>query len=194
MTKRITLELKKRDVRLKDIPLFYKGLVENKMSIGVHKREGISVGDGILPNKANNLEKAYWNEFGTRHVVKRDFKKWARGLGKYINIKAGTIIIIPPRPFVRLYLYNNKIKKISQSYNYEISNAFRDGLKQPKTSADKVLKNVSFLVEKEMQETIRGNSTLKPNANFTIDVKGFDYPLFETGKLLNAIKGKVEKR
>lgn len=194
MVKRATLELRKRDVRLKDVPLFYKGLVENKMSIGVHKREGMVVGDGTLPNKANNLEKAYWNEFGTTHVVKKDFRKWARGLGKYIKIKAGTIITIPPRPFVRLYLYDNKIRKITQNYNYEISNAFKYGLKQPKTNANEVQKNVAFVAEKEMQETIRGNSTLQPNADFTIDVKGFDYPLFETGKLLNAIKGKVEKR
>ena len=52
------IEFKKRDVRLKDIPKFYQELIENKVSIGIHKAQG-----------SHNVEKAFWNEFGTTQVL-----------------------------------------------------------------------------------------------------------------------------
>ena len=112
MARRVTLEFQKRDVRLKDIPLFYKNLADNKITVGVHKREGMEVGSTDLPKKANTLEKAYWNEFGTTHTVTKLFRKRARTDNKLVTFKEGTIINIPPRPFVRLYLYPEKIQKI----------------------------------------------------------------------------------
>ena len=52
------IELKKRDVQLKDIPKFYQELIENKVSVGVHKEQG-----------SFNVKKALWNEFGVTPYV-----------------------------------------------------------------------------------------------------------------------------
>ena len=193
MARRATLKLKKRDVRLKDIPLYYKGLIENKVTIGVHKREGREVGSGELPNKANALEKAFWNEFGTTHVVKRDFRKKSKTDGKFITLKAGTIIRIPARPFIRLYLYSDRVKRVFTEYKNSFNRAFMNGLKQPKTNAKETLKDVAYRGEIVMKEGIVGQNDLQPNAPLTVYLKGFDYPLFETGAMLNAIRGQVEK-
>ena len=194
MARIVNLKLKKRDVQIKDIPLYYKGLVENKVSIGIHKRKGREVGSGELPSKANALEKAFWNEFGTTHVVKKDFKKKSKIDGKFVKFKAGTVISIPARPFIRLYLYPDRVKRIFMEYENSLNRAFMNGLKQPKNNAKETLKDVAYRGEIVMKEGIVGQNDLQPNAPLTVYLKGFDYPLFETGSMLNAIRGQVEKR
>lgn len=175
------IEFKKRDVRLQDIPKFYQELIENKVSIGIHKAQG-----------SHNVEKAFWNEFGTTQVLTKDLRK-RKADGTYAIIKAGTRIVTPARPFVRLYLYPEKMNKIFKTYNAEITNAFHEGLNNPRRSGEQVLKSVAFVGEAEMRKTIMTNDVLEPNAPLTIEIKGFDYPLFNTGRMMNAIKGKVSK-
>lgn len=68
------------------------------------------------------------------------------------------------------------------------------GLNAPVSDAKTMLKHVAKIAQEEMQDIIEGRTLLRPNNALTIYLKGFDYPLLETGGLLNAIRGKVEKR
>ena len=88
---------------------------------------------------------------------------------------------------------NEKMNKIFKTYRAEITNAFHEGLKTPKSQAKDVLKSVATMGETEMRKTIMTNDELEPNAPLTIEIKGFDYPLFKTGSMMRAIKGKVSK-
>lgn len=194
MANRVKIEFKKRDIALKNVPKFYQTLAENKMSIGVHKREGLSVGTTDKPNRANILERAYFNEFGTRQYVSKTFRKKSQTDGKMVVFQKGDLIVVPPRPFVRLYLYPNRLEKVMVAYVNFIDNSFLHGLKSPVVDARETLKYVARIAEEEMQSIIGEKVELQPNSAFTVYLKGFDYPLVETGRLLYAIKGKVEKR
>ena len=44
------IEFKQRDIRLADIPKFYQGLMENKVSIGVHNKQD------KRPKKKSNVD------------------------------------------------------------------------------------------------------------------------------------------
>lgn len=185
MAKLVTLETKKRDVRLKDIPLFYKGLTENKISVGVHKEQG-----------QENLKHALWNEFGTVHITKHPYKfrRLVNGHFKTIRIAQGSDISIPPRPFVRLKIYPKSIFLIEHKLQQRISNAIRGGLHAPKTESMNVLTDVAKFAEDEMKIIALSSEHYESNANLTVELKGFNQPLVETGKMINAIKGKVKKR
>ena len=49
-----TLTYGKKGIKLKNIGDYYQGLVDNKVTVGVHKGAGKNV-----------VQKAIWNEFGT---------------------------------------------------------------------------------------------------------------------------------
>jgi len=155
------IEFKKRDVRLKDVPKFLQGLIENKVTVGIHQTQD------KRPRGKSNVYIGYINEFG---------------LGNF-----------PPRPFVRLYLYPEKTYRVMNEYRNRYNEQIRQGLKTPIMSAKNVLKDVGEIAQKEMRDIILSNTMLISNAPKTIELKGFDYPLVETGRLVNAIKYKVEK-
>lgn len=187
MVKRATLELRKRDVRLKDVPLFYKGLIENKMSVGVHKEQG-----------EENLKHALWNEFGTNHITghKYKFRKLlADGHFKNIIIPAGKDISVPMRPFVRIYFHPTFLNRVRKYFQDELNNCFKAGLKAPKSTAVNLLLKSAKFTEEQMKKIASGDGvTFRPNASLTVAIKGFDQPLYQTGKMINAIKGKVKHR
>lgn len=181
MAKRATLEFKKRDVRLKDVPLFYKELMENKVSVGVHKEQG-----------QENLHKALWNEFGSSYVLQRN-KRRKKANGEWVTIPKGSLIITPARPFLRLTLKTSSINLIEDCFLQKINESIRGGLHAPKTSAKSVLKEVGEGGQAAQWINMEEWTQKLPNAQLTIDIKGFDHPLFKTGKLFNAIKYKIRK-
>ena len=93
MTRNVVMKFKDRDVRLKDIPKFYKELSSNKLTVGVHHEQG-----------SHNVEKAVWNEFGKIIILQSPLRKRLAD-GTYAKLKMGTVLHTPARPFVRLYLY-----------------------------------------------------------------------------------------
>ena len=45
-----------------------------------------------------------------------------------------------------------------------------------------------------MKDIILSNSRLKPNSPATVEIKGFDYPLVNSGQLVQSIDYRVKKR
>ena len=177
------IEFKKRNVQLKDIPKFYEGLIDNKISVGVHKEQG-----------SFNVKKAVWNEFGTTPYVLATPKRKRLFDGSYATLQAGTVIETPARPFIRLYLFPESRSLINETYIHSINNSFRSGLKSPRSLAKNVLNSVGDSGQVSQLINMERWKTALPNASLTVAIKGFDYPLFKTGRLQKAIKYKISKR
>lgn len=176
------LKTKKRDINLTNLAKFYKGLMENKLSVGLHKEQG-----------SHNVEKGFWNEFGaTPFVLAKPMRKKLAD-GTYTRLEKGTILHIPPRPFIRLYLYPEKQQRVFKEYKTSYEMCLKEGIKRPNSSVKKVLDNVGFVAVNEIHNLIL-SKTLLSNAPLTIAIKGFDFPLFKTGSMVNAIKHKVRKK
>ena len=116
----------------------------------------------------NNVDLAYINEFGLGHV--------------------------PPRPFIRLYLYPEIVNQIGKEYASEYNIQLKNGIKGIKNSEKNILKRTGMKSSEKMCDIIASRSVLEPNKPKTIELKGFDYPLVETGALFKAIRYKVEQR
>lgn len=179
---KVNIKLQKRDVEIKDIPIFYKTLTENKISVGVHKEQG-----------RHNVEKALWNEFGVAPFRLATPMKKKLANGKFVKLLPETVLQIPARPFVRLYLHPSSLENFRKYYEQEMNYKFLSGLKTPAQDAKNLLNDVSDFTEEQMKKNVVEGNDLKRNAPLTIAIKGFDYPLVETGKMLKSIKGKVEK-
>lgn len=177
------IELKKRDVELKNIPKFYEELIDNKVSVGVHKEQG-----------SFNVKKAVWNEFGVTSLVLAKPMRKRLKTGNYAVLKAGSVITIPARPFIRLYLFLDSRNLIHKTYAQSISDSFRSGLKPTRQQAKNVLEQVGSSGQVSQWTNMDRWTTALPNASLTVAIKGFDHPLFKTGALTKAIKYKISKR
>jgi len=175
------IKLTKRDVRLKDLVSFYQYLSTYKISVGVHKERG-----------QTNLQKAFWNEFGSTIRLGKPLKKKLAS-GKFLRLPEGTIIHTPARPFVRLTLYPESIKIIQDYFAQEMGYRIKGKLKNPKSDAKNLLKNTADFSAEQMKKIADDSSNYLPNAPLTVAIKGFDYPLHKTGKMVESIKGKVER-
>ncbi len=142
----------KRKTRGDGIP----GVVENTKDATV--KVGVLRGQGEHPNADRGqtvAEIAFWNEFGTQRI--------------------------PPRPFLRSTLKNQK-----QVYKL----AFKAALKQVllrKISSPKAIGQIGAKVSTDIQSTITSLST-PPNAPMTIALKkGKANPLIDSGTLRRSI-------
>lgn len=98
---------------------------------------------------------------------------------------------VPARPFVSQYIDKNesKIKK-------EAENILKKSIKKlgqgKEVDIDQDMEDIAEYMEKGMKEYIDQKPFI-PNAPMTVEKKGFDFPLVETGKLTDSIKGKAGK-
>lgn len=127
---------------------------------------------GVIKGKADqdNINKAIWNEFGT--------KGGASGGGW-----GGPI---PERPFLR-----NAIKNNEHSYKIAIGKGAA-AILRGETSTEAVLDKLG---QKAMQDVRKEISSLKdpPNSPVTIARKGSSKPLIDTGEMRNAVSYEVKK-
>ena len=117
----------------------------------------------------DNINKAVWNEFGT--------KGGASGGGW-----GGPI---PERPFLRNAMRNNA----SKYRNAMASSAERILLGQ--ATLDSVLTKLGTLAEQDVKNEITSLRS-PPNSPVTIEMKGSDNPLIDTGEMRNSVRYKVE--
>ena len=173
-----------KGIKVKNVANYYKGLADNKVTVGVHKSAGKRV-----------VQKAIWNEFGTTPLTIIKPLRRRKPDGTYLIFKPGTVLHIPARPFVRLYLYADKRKKITNSFS-EIVRQQTKKLASAKGQAlaKETYNDIGFVARAEMKDIILSNSRLKPNSSATVEIKGFDYPLVNSGQLVQSIDYRVIKR
>lgn len=89
---------------------------------------------------------------------------------------------IPPRPFFRQMIQKNSAK-------WPVN--LRTALSNTNYDAATSLGLVGQEIQEELQDSIRSN-TPPPNAPSTVEAKGFDRTLIDTGMMLNSVKHNVK--
>ena len=112
---------------------------------------------------------AFWNEYGTSR--EKDGKK---------------VPHIPARPFIRIS-FDDHNKEWFKEADTQLTAIVNGG-----KTANGALNAVGRLMKKDIKKIIGDKSRLKPNAPATVARKGFNKPLYETGKLKAAIDFKVK--
>lgn len=117
---------------------------------------------------AGNIQKAVWNEFGTRGGAS------GGGWGGPV----------PERPFMRNAMRENTGK-------------YRNGMRASaakiltgKTSVTVVLSKLGIMAQGDVQQSITSLSS-PPNSSTTIELKGSSNPLIDSGEMLGAVTWKV---
>lgn len=103
---------------------------------------------------------------------------------------------IPPRPAFRNGLEKavTDNKKLVDSALKNIANHLLTGRKDAlEKNLNQVLTQIGRSAKKNIKDTIKNGSQEPGNAQTTIDKKGFDHPLFETGLLLDSVEYQVSK-
>ncbi len=136
---------------------------------------------------AGNIQKAIWNEFGTRGSGKR-FKTEGRG-GKTIGGFGGPI---PERPFMRSAMRDNEAKYRANMVvaGQHIIEAIAKG-GDSSAELQQALRNLGILAVGDIQDSIL-TWTTPPNSPLTIEIKGANAPLRDTGQMHAAVTWKVD--
>ena len=130
---------------------------------------GIHTDAGNEKNGESIAQVAFWNEFGTTR--EKDGAK---------------VQHIPARPFVRL-TFEEHNKEWHDEADTQLTAMVNGG-----KTANGALNAVGRRMAKDIKSIIGDTSKLRHNAPATIRKKGFDKPLYETGKLKAAIDFKVK--
>ena len=188
------LERKGNGIKVEDAIAFFRSLEKNKISSGIHKDEGQDV-----------VLKASHTEFGTGRVMSMYPDGWYGGdIPPFTDKPYGYVKRVPPRPAIRMYLYQDMRDKITNEYQFAMDVEKHSKLKQPNVNAQNVLKHVgSECVVMQRDKMARGgydqstNDTgLDPENNGlrTINYKGFNDPWVQTGETISAVNYKVTKK
>ena len=178
-------------IKIEDFKKYFQSLSDNKISVGVHKDKGRLA-----------VLKAQHTEFGT--MPPNDTK-----VGK--DIPTGfkhpfghSGVLVPPRPVIRMYLYQDIKEQISNEYQLALNSAKRTKLKNPSNNAIDTQKRLGqecvYMQRDKLNnggyDTSTNMTGLDPEHNGlkTIKYKGFDNPWVQTGATNAAIDYKVEKR
>ena len=173
----------------KCVQQYVENLGKVKATVGVHAEDSKKDKYGVT-----TVQKAIWNEFGTNNIAKRDYDFIKNG--KQYFIHRGDNLSIPARPFVRLYVHPKSVLVIEREFakNFDVMLRFHNRLTRPLKAATTTMDNIGRKAKEEMKNLIKNGNTYKKNSDFTVQIKGFDHPLYETGDLLNSIDSKLERR
>lgn len=174
------LERKGNGIRVEDAIAFFRGLEKNKISSGIHKEEG-----------QEYIKRAAHTEFGSPV-----FGAW--------ETPFGTVNHVPPRPAIRMFLYPDMLKEVSDTYSKKIDIEKKNKLKSPNNNVLEVQEKVGMKCQYLQQEKMikggyswEGNNTgndPEHNGIRTIMWKGFDDPCISTGETLQHVNYKVTKK
>lgn len=161
---------------------------------------------GILDTANQKVkDKAKWNEYGTRHKTKHSYSFLKNDI--QVNIPQGADISIPARPFIRINLYEETGEKIKESMEQDLRVLlqFHSRLANNPTQATfrtmQNMGNKAMVLQRQKASSggfepsvNRTNKDQETNAPLTVLLKGFNYPLFETGEMISSISSEVVRR
>lgn len=179
-TMTIKLERKGNGIKVDDAITFFRSLEKNKISSGIHKEEG-----------QEYIKRAAHTEFGSPV-----FGSW--------ETPFGTVSQVPPRPAIRMGLYPEMRKDITDTYYKNINTQKKSKLRNPNSNALDVQEQVGMKAQYLQQQKMivggyswEGNTTgndPEHNGIRTVVWKGFDDPWISTGETLEHVNYKVTKR
>ncbi|MXN51909.1 hypothetical protein GR158_12325 [Shinella sp. AETb1-6] len=140
----------------------------SKIQLSLRGPKKVKVGFPSGEADSDNIQKAVWNEFGTRGGAS------GGGWGGPV----------PERPFLRNAMRDNKGK-------------YRNGMRASaaklltgKTSISVVLAKLGIMAQGDVQESITSLQS-PPNSPTTIELKGSSNPLIDSGEMRGAVTYKV---
>ena len=171
------------------------------LTVGIHTNEGRRISNSRTKSKSNIAKVAHIMESGATYTQSKTVRiPSAQSVGNplisdkfenFVTILKGTLITIPQRIFIslnKLPFVWNKVQAYSESLlNTLMSQNMGTG------NASKYYDNMGKRLQMDMMERIGITGTTfyhAPNSPTTIKIKGFNHPLFDTGKMLNSIKWK----
>ena len=97
---------------------------------------------------------------------------------------------VPTRSMIRTWVDENKPALIE-----DLADAYRDAIKHglTPTAEESSLQKTGDKFVLQVQARIQTRDIPPPNAQMTVERKGFDHPLFETGLLIGSFTAKVQK-
>lgn len=160
--------------------------MKTQIAISVNKKEWEKVKKRIITSSQNQLDIGFFAEdtYGSdnNNLNVAAVAAWQEFGDARWNVN------IPPRPFMRTglgnYVTTTAFKKILAG---ELKLVFSG-----KRTINKVYDNVGKVLKEKVQETILEWNT-PPNAPSTIDSKGFNDPLIDTGFMYDSVKYKIRK-
>lgn len=142
----------------------------SKVQTSLRGPKKVKVGFPAGEADAGNIEKAVWNEFGTRGGAS------GGGWGGPV----------PERPFLRNAMRDNKGK-------------YRNGMRASaaklltgKTTISVVLSKLGIMAQGDVQESITSLRS-PPNSPTTIALKGSSNPLIDSGEMRGAVTWKIDE-
>lgn len=110
--------------------------------------------------------------------------------GEEITIPKGARLQRPARPFIMLYKVPEAWEKLRAFYKKLVLEHFRKLDRSYKQGAKKIIDEVGLECQKLQKDRILSLST-KGNSEITKKVKGFDFPLMDSGKMESSIRSKT---
>lgn len=177
------IEFKRKDVQANALKKMYDKLAQHYVSVGIHKAEGSEVVCVSNGKPFTMIQNACIQEFGNTQTVKQTRRFKSPFTGKWFYLKKGTVINIPPRIFVRIFSHDKAKQR-------ELTQVFKQSIELYKF-AHPIYENVGDWARLVMKERVLFKQIKPKNASMTIEYKGFNSPLYATGKLASAIKSEV---
>lgn len=177
------IEMKRKDVKYGALMKMYDQLAKHSVTVGIHKEDGGKV-IGVSNGKPFTLiQNACIQEFGNTQTVQKSRRFKSPFTGKWFYLKKGAVITIPPRVFIRIF-------STDKAKQRELTQVFKQSIELYKY-AHPIYENVGDWARLVMKERILFKQVKPKNASMTVEYKGFNNPLYATGKLASAIKSEV---
>ena len=124
------------------------------------------------------------HEYGVEIPVTEKMRAWFAANG-YPLKKETKVIKIPERSWLRSG-YDENIDKIAKKIEEMVPDVI-EGNVNPKLFMDAIGMEFAGLIQKKMRDLKN-----PPNSQMTVEMKGSDNPLIDTGRLVGAIRHEVE--
>ena len=180
-SKMCTITYKKQDISTNALKKFFKNLDRHYTTIGIHKAEGQQV---LNSEGFTMIKNACLQEFGTTYTIEKSRRFKSPYTGKWFYLKAGTVITIPPRVFIRIFTD----KRLQKELTVKLKQIIQQNMYK---SPEEVYKNLGNYARLRMKERFFGNQIKPKNKPMTVAYKGSNDPLYLTGRMASSIKSEV---
>ncbi|WP_446662955.1 hypothetical protein [Geobacillus sp. CCR] len=157
----------------------------DKITRNLHQLGGKQIKVGLFGKDDSELVMiGAVHEYGAEIPVTPKMRAWFAANG-YPLRKETTVIKIPERSWLRSG-YDENINKIAKKIE-EMAPDVIEGNVNPRLFMDAIGMEFAGLIQKKMRDLKN-----PPNSQMTIERKGSDNPLIDTGRLVNAIRHEIE--
>jgi predicted CoA-binding protein len=186
MKSTVTVKIIKKDINTRKLKRIASEINKYYAQAGINREEGRRV---ISKGGFTQVQNAYLQEFGGEQRVERT-RRFMNNWGKWFYIKAGTIIRIPARIFIRIFTVSHRFREYLQ---FELQEEVNKYFKQ-KMDAKTFWNKVGIYARDTMKSRIEKGVVTPQNSAMTEEFKGRNKPLYQSGQMTDDIKHKVMRK